>query len=178
MNNLAHSIMQDLAGKSCSVEAQTSKHPYMGFLQVSAAPSILVDPPHFFSSQLDIPDFAIAYFGQDEYAGITAADSHQVTTLAELQYELNEMKDGTAPKIIIAELAHLGLDRPAAIQMIADYLEDGDMWDEQVLISVEAATSWSPASYEQAAARCEGRMMRQGYTAEVHSFKAVDSIPQ
>ncbi|QZE59461.1 hypothetical protein MPK66_gp217 [Erwinia phage pEa_SNUABM_2] len=178
MNNLAHSIMQDLAGKSCSVEAHEVQRPYMSFLQVSAAPSILVDAPHFFSSQLDIPDFAIAYFGQDEYEGLTGADCHQVNSLSDLQYELDEMKDGTAPKLIIAELAHLGLDRPAALSMIADYLEDGDMWDEQALISVEVAMSWSPASYEQTAARTEGRIFRQGYTAEVHTLDIVDQISQ
>lgn len=176
MNNLAHSIKQDLAGKSCSVEAHEIKHPYMGFLQMCASPSILVDAPHFFISQTDIPDFDIAYFGPDDYAGMTGADSHKVTTLAELQYELDEMKDRTAPRLIIAELAHLGLDRPAALNMIADYLEDGDMWDEQVLISIEASTSWSPPSFEQATGRSEGRMFRQGYTAEVHTFDIADQL--
>ncbi|AWY08609.1 hypothetical protein HOT49_gp219 [Erwinia phage vB_EamM_Alexandra] len=178
MNNLAHSIMQDLAGKSCSVEAHEIKHPYMGFLQMCASPSILVDAPHFFVSQTDIPDFAIAYFGAEPYEGLSEVSAHQVNSLSDLQYELDEMKDSTAPKLIIAELAHLGLDRPAALQLIADYLEDGDMWDEQVLISVEAAISWSPPSFEQAAARSEGRMFRQGYTAEVHTFDIVDQIPQ
>ncbi|QZE59122.1 hypothetical protein MPK64_gp219 [Erwinia phage pEa_SNUABM_16] len=176
MNNLAHSIMKDLAGKSCSVEAHEMQRPYMSFLQMSAAPSVLVDAPHFFSSQLDVPDFAIAYFGQDEYAGLTSADCRQVNSLSDLQYELDEMKDATAPKLIIAELAHLGLDRPAALQMIADYLEDGDMWDEQALISVEPATSWGVPSAEQATGRAEGRIFRQGYTAEVHTMNIVDQL--
>lgn len=176
MNNLSHSIMQDLAGKSCSIEPHEIKRPYMGFLQMCASPSLLVDAPHFFVSQTDIPDFDIAYFGPDDYAGMTGADAHKVTTLAELQFELDDMVGRTVPRLVIAELAHLGLDRPAALNMLADYLEDGDMWDEQVLISVEASMSGSPPSFEQAAARSEGRMFRQGHTAEVHTFDIADQL--
>ena len=176
MNNLSHSIMQDLAGKSCSIEPHEINRPYMGFLQMCASPSLLVDAPHFFVSQTDIPDFDIAYFGPDDYAGMTGADAHKVTTLAELQFELDDMKGRTTPKLIIAELAHLGLDRPAALNMIADYLEDGDMWEEQVLISVEAAMSWGVPSKEQASGRSEGRMFRQGPTAQVHTFDIIDQL--
>ncbi|QZE58434.1 hypothetical protein pEaSNUABM40_00218 [Erwinia phage pEa_SNUABM_40] len=163
MNNLAHSICQSLAGTSCSVAAHETKHPYMGLLQMCASPSILVDAPHFFLSHTDIPDFDIAYFGQDEYKGMTGADARQVSTLSELQYELDEMKDGTKPRLVIADLAHLGLDRPVALNMIADYLEDGDMWDEQVLVSVEASMTWAPAT----TAQTFGRIRRER-TAEVH----------
>lgn len=163
MNNLAHSIVESLAGKSCSVEACKTKHPYMDLLRMCASPSILVDAPHFFLSHTDIPDFDIAYFGQDEYTGMTGADARQVSTLSELQYELDEMKNASKPRLVIANLAHLGLDRPVALNMIAEYLEDGDMWDEQVLVSVEAATTWVPAQEEQTLGR-----IRRGHTAEVH----------
>ncbi len=180
MNNLAHSIIQDLAGKSCSVSAHDIPQPYMGFLQMSAVPSILVDAPHFFISQTDINDLDIAYFGQEEYHGMTEVESYQINSLSDLKYELDERAGRPAPQVIIAELAHLGQDRPVALQMLASILEDGDMWDEQVLISVELATSWSPASVEQTECRAEARtrMFRQGYTADVHTHQIADSIPE
>ncbi|QZE57426.1 hypothetical protein MPK71_gp217 [Erwinia phage pEa_SNUABM_1] len=174
MNNLAHSIIESLAGKSCSVEARDIPHPYMGFLQMRAAPSIMVDAPHFFVTQTDVNDFEIVYFGPDEYSGNTEVESFQVRSLAELEWAIDEIADRTKPHVIIAELAHLGLDRPAAVRMIADKLEDGDMWEEQVLVSLECQQDWRPATFEQT----EGRIFRTGHTAEVHVYNIVDSIPQ
>lgn len=168
MNNLAHSIIQNFAGKSCSVEVRDVPYPYMGFLQMRASPSILVDAPHFFVSQTDVNDFEIVYFGPDEYRGNSQVESFQIRSLSELGWALDELEDRTKPHVIIAQLSHLGKDCPAAFRMIAGVLEDGDMWDEQVIVSVEPAENWRPATFEQT----EGRACR-GYTAQVN---IVDSL--
>lgn len=173
MNNLAHSIIESFAGKSCSVEVRDVPYPYMGFLQMRAAPSIVVDAPHFFVSQTDVNDFEIVYFGPEEYRGNAQVESFQIRSLSELGWALDELEDRTKPRVIIAELAHLGKDRPAAFRMIAGVLEDGDMWDEQVIVSVEPEENWQRATPEQT----EGRICR-GYTAQVHVHNIVDSIPQ
>lgn len=171
MNNLAHSIIQSFAGKSCSVEVRDVPYPYMGFLQMRAAPSILVDAPHFFVSQTDVNDFEIVYFGPDEYRGNSQVESFQIRSLSELGWALDELEDRTKPHVIIAQLSHLGKDCPAAFRMIAGVLEDGDMWDEQVIVSVEPAENWRPATFEQT----EGRACR-GHTAQVHVNHIVDSL--
>lgn len=171
MNNLAHSIIQSFAGKSCSVEAREIPNPYMGMLQMCASPSIMVDAPHFFVSQTDVNDFEIVYFGPDEYRGNAQVEAYQIRSLSELGWALDELGDRTKPRVMIAELAHLGKDRPAALRMIAGTLEDGDMWDEQVIVSIEAKEDWRPATFEQT----EGRIFRQ-HTAEVHVYNIADSI--
>lgn len=169
MNNLAHSIIQSFAGKSCSVEVRDVPYPYMGFLQMRAAPSIVVDAPHFFVSQTDVNDFEIVYFCPDEYQGNAQVESFQIRSLSELGWALDELEDRTKPRVIIAELSHLGKDTAAAFRMIAGVLEDGDMWDEQVIVSIEPEENWRPATFEQ----IEGRACR-GYTAQVN---IVDSLP-
>lgn len=171
MNNLAHSIIESLAGKSCSVEARAEPNPYMGLLQMRAAPSILVDAPHFFISQTDVNDFEIVYFGPEEYHGNASVDAHQICSLSELGWALDEIDSRPKPRIIIAELLHLGQDRPAALRMIADALTDADMWEEQLIISIEASEHWRPATFEQT----EGRACR-GHTAQVHVNHIVDSL--
>ena len=174
MNNLAHSIIDSLAGKSCSVAARDGHNQYMDLLQMCAALSIMGDAPHFFISQTDVNDFEIVYFGQEEYTGVAGVDAYQVCSLSELGWALEELSDRTKPRVILASLFHLGQDRPAALRMISDALTDADMWDEQVIVSLENYVHWQPA----AAKQTEGRMFRTGHTAEVHTYNIVDQIPQ
>lgn len=172
MNNLAHSIIESLAGKSCSVEARDGHNQYMDLLQMCAAPSIMGDAPHFFVSQTDVNDFEIVYFSPEEYTGGVGVDAYQVCSLSELGWALDELSDRNKPRVILAALHHLGKDRPAALRMISDALTDADMWDEQILVSLEDHVQWRPATLEQT----EGRIFRSGHTAEVHTHNVVDSL--
>ncbi len=143
MNTLVNSIIQDLAEKSCAFEVLDTSRWSMGFLGMKACSSILVDLPHFFVTQADINDFEIVYIGPNDYCGLVECCSLQVTALVDVQREMQEIT-GTMPRVILADLKHLGQDRPAALQILADYFTDEDMWDEQVIISVESIGAFVP----------------------------------
>lgn len=161
-NILAHSIVNDLAGKSCTATVKAFRST-MGYIKLSASPSVCCDLPHFILTHIDVADYQIAYIGANDYTGLVDCDFYSANTLQEVQYVLTEAADRSKPLIIIADLQHLGEDHNPAMGMIADYLEDGDMWSEQVLISVANVTQWSEPNPEQR----DGRLFRPKLTAQV-----------
>ncbi len=164
MNNLAHSIAAELAGKSCSIQILNDVSCGLSLLNMRASDSVLTDAPRFFCLHNDsINDFEVSYFGPEIYSGTLECDSYQVRSLLELQMTLEETQDLAKPHIILADLDHLGRDRETAVAMLSEFLEDADMWEEQAVICIHRDnTLWLDAHVS------DSRIFRTGNTAEVH----------
>ena len=176
MNNLAHSIVSDFAGKSCTVShnEKSNHHPHMSILTMDASPSVLVDLPHFFATHTDMQGFEIAYFGPTEYEGLVDCESHVIASLDELRYILNGMSRQSAPHVVLADLRHFSEDdRLTALQLLADELNCNDsfedaLWPEQAVISIGCQQNWRHPNAKQA----EGRL-RRGHTASFHTMETL-----
>lgn len=169
-NLLAHGIVKDLAGTSCSIHITGDNPCGVSFMIMKPSEAVGTDLPHFFCTHDIAQDFEIAYFGPEPYQGLVDCDSYVVRNMMDLQDALSEIADREKPKICLLDFDHLGMDRSMAMCRIVDFIEDSDQWEEQAVIDI-TRNVWRAASWNQTA----GRMLRPGPTAQVHSRQLVDN---